>query len=262
MKNFRNAILICCFVLCACNGEPIDFTAEVVNSSTLNAVTANKLILRASIVQYNDREEADIEVVALDATSHDQIRFDQGEIIEAGAGIFAENDGDIDYVALDEEYEFYDPIFSIFYEANVGGKIAKTNEADDSEVYFIRYTDKDENRTFIPMFGGAVSDILTPAADAELDGNTIEITWNAEETFDFETLYLYVTWQDEEGDRAQLLELDNTGSYELDISEMDGSGSIQLRTMISYESTQEGFDEVDIRLTNIAEVAIADFHAD
>ena len=261
MKHLRNLSLICCLVLSACNGEPVDFTAEVVNSSTLDSVTADQLILRASIVQYNDREEADVEVVILDDASKDQIRFDQGEIIEAGAGSdLANDDSEVDYVALDEDYEFYDPIFSIFYEANVGGKIAKASNVD--EVYFIRYTDKDENSTFTVMSRGSVSDILTPAANAELSGDSVEITWNPEETLG--DVYLYIKWEDEEGEQAQLLDTENTGSYELDISEMDGSGSIQLRTLDSFQSNDPGFDfdEIDLRLTSIAELAIADFHAD
>lgn len=260
MKKFYIFIFICCATFSACTGEPIDLTAEVVNSSELDSVTADKLILRASVVQYNDREDADIEVVFLDDVSKDQIRFDQGEIIEAGAGSdLASDDSEVDYIVLDEDYEFYDPIFSIFYEANLGGKIAKANNADED--YFIRYTDKDGNRTFTVITWSSVSDILTPAANAELDGNSTEITWNPEETSG--DVYLYIKWEAADGEHTQLLTIENTGSYELDLSEMDGSGSIQLRTMDTFASDQAGFDfaEIDLRLTSIAEVAIADFHA-
>lgn len=252
MKKLYHFIIAICLGLSACGGASLDFSADVINSSELASASAENLQFYVHVVHYNAEAEADVEVIVETEDGDAQVSFDQGETVEVGPG---NDQGVASYEGLDEDYEFHDPLLALFFEANIGASIPKT---EGEELYWLRYTDSDNRQTTTWCVGGDVSEILTPAANAELSDST-EVTWDPEGMDD---VTITVIWENSEGEQESVShEVPNTGSYELDLSGIEGSGSIKLRNSTSC-SGGDDFAESTFTVTSIAEVAIADFAAE
>lgn len=227
------AVSVIAFIILVSSG------CSTVNSSELKTTKAEDLKIDATLYEYNETNSVSVGAQMLTILSNVGIEFDQGEMLTAqwdeGSGISSKVTlSNTKFLNLDKDYE---------------GTITKTVSEGN---YYITYKDSEGVETTAQFATGIVSDLTSPAEGETLSGNTTAVTWDPATMQAANPLTIKLSWNSIYAYSIRYFrEIPNTGSYELDISESSGPGSVELINMTGYYE-MEGFGETSIRMNNVS----------
>lgn len=229
----KNKHVICKLVVAALLGLS---ACSPVNSSELASTAATDLALQAHAYESNNSNRVTINGQIETAKSHIKIEFDQGEELYVGKGASVDNLGWDDFSdsfagdlfdGLDEEY---------------------VEKPEEGEKYYVKYRDSEENETVISFDRGFVTELTSPDQDDSVH-DEVELTWDAEDGEMNGRLYASASYHSDNlsGSISQLID-SNDGSFTLDISNAEGTGTVSLKHVTSYDNF-EGFKTADVSVS-------------
>ena len=218
-----------------------------VNSSELRSDKASDLTLEAHFYASNASDLVTVDGQMETSQSHTKVEFDQGQELYVAVGTTEED------LAWDD---FSDSFAGALFEGLDSEYIDK---ASDNEKYHIKYIDNEGNETIISIEPNFVAELTSPEADTNV-GETVELTWDPEEEMNGR-LYAIAEYRSDSksGTIIQLIE-ENNGSFIFDISEAEGTGTIKLTHVTSYDDL-EGFEQTDVDISTSSQEVSVTFNA-
>lgn len=216
----------------------IAFTAacQPISSSELKTTKAEDLKLTATVRQYNDTEQVEVAAQMKTLQSGVGIELNQGETLTAAVkagGVFSAS-VNLSNGALFNLANSYD---------------GTTSKVGPDGAYVINYKDSDDVTTTASVQPNTVPDLIAPENSATLSGDTATVTWDAAQADG--PLEIVVNWKGNGAVGYSSRTAENTGSYELDLSNYYGTGTLDLvNTMTTTEP--QGFGAADIRMKCIS----------
>jgi len=234
-KELFGLVILCLPLLVATSA------CQTVKSSELKTTQAEDLRISARVYEYKDSQSSLTTAQMQTLESHVGISLDQGETLIAASDT---EDGPSGNVYLSNAF-----IFNLdrYYD----GYVPKTTSNGN---YYVTYTDKDGTATKASFATGTVSDIVSPASGATVSGDELTVTWNPSKMNG--TASIYISWSGGATSGASSKNCENTGSCLIDISHMSGTGKMELRNTLKYE-TMPGFGAADISMINVSKTSIA-----
>lgn len=232
MKKRNLLVLIPLLLASACSA---------VNSSELKTTTADGTRLVATVDEYKNSDSVRVNAQMQTLESQVGIEFNQGETLTAASD--TEN-GISESVSLSDNY-FLNLDHS--YEGSV-------NKTKISGNYYITYKDKDDIETTAKFATGTVADIISPANGSTLSGDTVTVTWDPNGMS--ASVSVVITWSGGSSSGYSSKNCDNTGSCEIDITHMHGTGKLKLYNTKEYTS-MDGFGATSIKMNNIVQEEIS-----
>lgn len=212
-------------------------SCSAVNSSELNSTKASDLRLEADIREYNGAERAEVGTQLRTSDSDVAINFDSGESLKVNHGNIFNPDESIflssnQILNLDRDYE---------------GVIPKSPDG-----YAITYTDKDGEQTTIHVETSFAPEL--EIEDNNIIGGIARMRWNPEGITGRLKAVATYSGAGVTGYRSKWIE--NTGSYDFDVSIAEGQGHIRLEH-INTVSNLEGFKESLVTIYNADSVEVS-----
>ena len=223
----------------------IPFACSQVESSELASTKAEDVDLRVVLEDVDTEDQAAIAAYLQTLDSNTDIEFTAGESF----AVFADTESGLTASeTLVASSSFID--FDNSYQAHVEKTV-------DGGNYYLSYEDADGVITTIAIPAHTSAAILAPAEDATVGPDTVTITWNPDEMPDTGTIALSVTF-DAAGSRSHtsISDIENTGSYDLDISEHSGTATIDLIHEEAYDDFEDYGDSL-VRVRTISRVGVS-----
>ncbi len=210
------------------------FGCAAIHSDELASTLAEDLEIEATIYEFSDDDDAEVSAQMQTEASGVGIEFTQGETLTVNSDaedglsptVYLSN---IELFNLNQDYE---------------GSATKTIEDGN---YYITYTDDVGNETTatIPTF--MVPEINNIENGDIVSGTEVTVEWGVEELSGQLAIAMNYSGSGYYGYRRR--NVSNTGSYDYDISNCVGSGSISLIHTMSF-SYMEGFGSANITMNN------------
>ena len=229
----KNEHVVCSLMV----GAILSMSACVaVNSSELASSTASDIVLEAHAYESNNSDRVTVEGQVETAKSHIKIEFDQGEELYVAKG------AELDSLAWDD---FSDSFAGDLFDGLDEEYIEKP---EDGEKYYVKYRDAEGNETVISFERGFVTELTNPDQDDSVH-DEIELRWDAEDGEMNGRLYASARYHSDNlsGSISKLIE-ENDGRFTLDISDTEGTGTVKLTHVTSYDDF-EGFKTADVSVS-------------
>lgn len=223
MSNNHNLFIGLAIILCT------TAACSTVNSGELASMEAADLKIEASIYQYSDDDDVSVYAIMRTAESDERIEFSEGETLSAYADTAT---GHSNAITLD-----FADVWNDYY----GGSVEKAVEGGS---YHITYTESDDTETTAEVFAYGVPEITSLEEGDEIVSALADITWDVWSDEELPGT-LTIDWESDGADHGAETTIENTGSYQLNMTNCDGEAVITL-THLVHASTAEGFAEADI----------------
>ncbi|MBI4239208.1 MAG: hypothetical protein HY696_12445 [Deltaproteobacteria bacterium] len=217
---------------------------QAVQSDELKSTQAADVRLAAFIDEYLDSDTVGVDAAIKTPESDVAIELTQGESLQAASegasGVSASVSLSYDaFLELDK-----------FYSASVTKTKAEGR-------YYLTYTDSAQQVTTVSVLTSSVAPITAPLAGAAVSGSSVAITWDPAQMPNSGAVDLYVKSGTVSGGATNIYHfgIGNSGSFDLDTTNLSGAGTIELRHIETYASLP-GFKQTDVKMRNIATVGV------